>query len=75
MSYNMNLIDAIERGIIHNPNVVNCEYSLLKDGSLEDLELRIGDILDENVKTKVKDEYEQLRKQIISADGIEKILK
>ena len=75
LSYNMNIIDAIQRCIIHNPNVINCEYSLVKDGSLEDLELRIDDILDNNIRSEVKKEYEELRSQISGADGIEKILK
>ena len=50
LSYNMDLLDAIERGIIHNPKVINCEYSLIKDGSLDELELKIDDIIDESKK-------------------------
>lgn len=50
----MDLLEAIERGIIHSPNVVNCEYSLIKDGSLDELKLKIDDIIDENLKKKKK---------------------
>ena len=74
LSYNMDLLDAIERGIIHNPKVINCEYSLIKDGSLDELELKIDDIIDESKKKSKKSEYERIRKEINEADGIDKIL-
>ena len=60
----MDLLDAIERGIIHNPKVINCEYSLIKDGSLDELELKIDDIIDESKKKSKKSEYERIRKEI-----------
>ena len=75
LSYNMDLLEAIKKGIIHNPNVINCEYSLIKDGSLDDLELSIEDITDEKLRIEKRKEYEMLRKEVASADGIEKILK
>ena len=75
LSYNMDLLEAIERGIIHSPNVVNCEYSLIKDGSLDELKLKIDDIIDENLKKEKRREYEKVRREISEADGIDKILK
>ena len=75
LSYNMDLLEAIERGIIHSPNVVNCEYSLIKDGSLDELKLKIDDIIDENLKKEKIREYEKVRREISEADGIDKILK
>ena len=75
LSYNMDLLEAIERGIIHSPNVVNCEYSLIKDGSLDELKLKIDDIIDENLKKEKRREYENVRREISEADGIDKILK
>ena len=75
LSYNMDLLEAIERGIIHSPNVVNCEYSLIKDGSLDELKLKIDDIIDENLKKEKRREYDKVRREISEADGIDKILK
>ncbi len=75
LSANMDLLEAIESGIINNPKVINCEYSLLKDGSLDDLELKIEDIKDENIKQEKKNEYEKLRREVVNADGIDKILR
>ena len=75
LSYNMDLLEAIERGIIHSPNVVNCEYSLIKDGSLDELKLKIDDIIDENLKKEKRREYEKVRREISEADGIDKIIK
>ena len=75
LSYNMNLLEAIQRGIIHNPNVINCEYALSKDGSLDELELKIEDITDENLKSEKRKEYENLRREVESSNGIEQILK
>ena len=74
LSYNMDLLEAIERGIIHSPNVVNCEYSLIKDGSLDELKLKIDDIIDENLKKEKRREYDKVRREISEADGIDKIL-
>ena len=75
LAFNMDLLEAIESEITHNPKVVNCEYSLLKDGSLDELELKIDDIMDENLKLEKKKEYEALRREIESSSGIEQILR
>ena len=75
LACNMNLLDAIEKGIIHNPNVINCEYSLLKEGSLDELKYNIENISNEELKDSKLIEYENLRKEVINSDGIEKILK
>ena len=75
LAFNMDLLEAIESEITHNPKVVNCEYSLLKDGSLDELELKIDDIMDENLKLEKRKEYEALRREIESSSGIEQILR
>ena len=75
LSYKMNLLEAIKRGIVNNPKVINCEYSLIKDGSLEELKIKIEEITDENIKKEKMVKYEKLRKQVSEANGIEKILK
>ncbi len=75
LAFNMDLLEAIESEITHNPKVVNCEYSLLKDGSLDELELKIDDITDENLKLEKRKEYEALRREIESSSGIEQILR
>ena len=75
LAFNMDLLEAIKLNIIHNPKVVNCEYSLLKEGSLDELELKIDDITDENLKLEKRKEYEALRREIESSSGIEQILR
>ena len=75
LAFNMDLLEAIESEITHNPKVINCEYSLLKDGSLDELELKIDDIMDENLKLEKRKEYEALRREIESSSGIEQILR
>ena len=75
LAFNMDLLEAIKLNIIHNPKVVNCEYSLLKDGRLDELELKIDDITDENLKLEKRKEYEALRREIESSSGIEQILR
>ena len=74
ISYYMDLIDAIEKGIVNDLEVINCEYALSKDGSLEKLEYKMNDIVDLEEKDKKIKEYEKIRKSVLAADGIEKIL-
>ena len=74
ISYYMDLIEAIEKGIVNDLEVINCEYALSKDGSLEKLEYKMNDIVDLEEKDKKIKEYEKIRKSVLAADGIEKIL-
>ena len=74
ISYYMDLIEAIEKGIVNDLEVLNCEYALSKDGSLEKLEYKMNDIVDLEEKDKKIKEYEKIRKSVLAADGIEKIL-
>lgn len=75
ISYYMDIIEAIEKGIINDLEVLNCEYALSKDGSLEELKYKIDDIVDLDERDKQTKEYEKIRKSVLAADGIEKILK
>ena len=74
ISYYMDLIEAIEKGIVNDLEVINCEYALSKDGSLEKLEYKMDDIVDLEEKDKKIKEYEKIRRSVLAADGIEKIL-
>ena len=74
ISYYMDIIEAIEKGIINDLEVLNCEYALSKDGSLEELKYKIDEIADLEEKDKQTKEYEKIRKSVLAADGIEKIL-
>ena len=74
ISYCMDLIEAIEKGIVNDLEVLNCEYALSKDDSLENLKYKIDDIFDLEEKEKQTKEYEKIRRSVLAADGIEKIL-
>ena len=74
ISYYMDLIEAIEKGIVNDLEVLNCEYALSKDGSLENLKYKIDDIVDLEEKEKQTKEYEKIRRSVLAADGIERIL-
>ena len=68
------LKEAIQLGMVVNPKVVSCEYNLLTDGSMENLEEQINEIEDENERKKKLEQYDKLRKNLESADGIPEIL-
>ena len=70
----MDIIEAIKMGIIANPKVINCAYSLIKDGSMDELRLSIEDIQDEELKISKRKKYEKLRREVENSNGIEKIL-
>ena len=74
IAINMDIVEAIKLGIVANPKVVNCEYTLLNDEYLEDLKISIDSIVDENIKEEHLKKYEALRKQVANSSGIEKIL-
>ena len=74
MAYNMELIKAIDLGLVNSPVIINCLYSLIADGTMDDLELSIDELLDENIKSTEKAKYEKLRRNVENSDGIEKII-
>ena len=74
LAINMDLEEAIRLGYVMNPKIVQCEYSLEKDGSLERLRERIESIEDENLRTKELAKFEVLRRKVSEADGIEKVI-
>ncbi len=74
LSINMDLEEAIRLGYVMNPKVVQCEYNLEKDGSLERLKEKIENIDDENLRTKELVKFEELRRRVLEADGIEKVI-
>lgn len=74
LAINMDLEEAIRLGYVMNPKIVQCEYSLEKDGSLERLRERIENIEDENLRTKELAKFEVLRRKVSEADGIEKVI-
>ena len=74
MAYNMDLIKAIDLGLVNSPVIINCLYSLIADGTMDDLELSIDDLLDEDIKRAEKAKYEMLRRNVETSDGIEKII-
>ena len=74
LAYNMDIVTAIKLGIIANPKIVNCEYSLISDGSLDDLKLSIDLISDMDKKNEETLKYEKLRRQVENSKGIEQIL-
>ena len=61
--------------MVVNPKVVSCEYNLLTDGSMENLAEQINEIEDENERKKKLEQYDKLRKNLESAEGIPEILK
>ena len=69
------LKEAIQLGMVVNPKVVSCEYNLLTDGSMENLAEQINEIEDENERKKKLEQYDKLRKNLESAEGIPEILK
>ena len=74
IAINMDLVEAIRLGYVVNPRVVNCEYSLISDGSLEDIKLSVDDVKDETLKSELSKKYELLRRNVEKSNGIEKIL-
>lgn len=74
LSINMDVEEAIRLGYVVNPRIINCEYSLMADGSLDNLKMSIDEIQDESLKGEKLYKYEQLRKNVINSQGIEKIL-
>ena len=72
LSYNMDIIEAIKRGIVACPKVVNCIYNLEND--MEDLKFSIEEIKDEKLRDEKLLKYEKIRRVVDSAVGIEQVL-
>lgn len=74
IAMDMDLVEAIKLGLVVNPKIVSCEYSLKEDGRMEDLLEAINSIEDENVRKEKLAKYEQLRRSLDNAQGIPEIL-
>ena len=68
------LKEAIQLGMVVNPKIVSCEYTVLTDGTMENLKEEIDEIADEDEKKKKLEQYDKLRKNLESAEGIPEIL-
>ena len=74
VAMNMSLINAIRMGLVVNPKIVSCEYTLQTDGSLSSLKEKIDSIEDIETRNEKLEEYEKLRRSLSDAKGIEQIL-
>ncbi len=74
IAMNMSLINAIRMGLVVNPKIISCEYSLKTDGSLEELKKKIDNIKDVKEKNEKLEKYEKLRQKLDKAEGILEIL-
>ena len=74
MAMNMSLTNAIRMGLVVNPKLAYCEYSLKTEGLVDKLKDRIEQI--ENVKEKNEEleKYEKFRRSLEEAEGIQEIL-
>ncbi len=75
IAMDMDLVDAIKLGLVVNPKIVSCEYTLKTDGSMENLLEKINFIEDEDIRKEKIEQYEKLRRKLDSAEGIPEILK
>ena len=74
IAMNMSLTNAIRMGLIVNPKIVSCAYSLKEEGSLDRLKDKIDQIEDVQERNEKLEEYEALRRNIENAEGIPQIL-
>ena len=74
IAMNMSLTNAIRMGLVVNPKLVSCAYSLKTDGSLDELKDKIDQIEDVQDRNEKLEEYESLRKNVENAEGIPQIL-
>ena len=70
LAVNLDLVDAIKLRYVVNPKIVNCEYTLLNDGSMDSLQSQIEATGD---KEKIE-KYEQLRRNLDKSKGIDEVL-
>ena len=74
VAMNMSLINAIRMGLVINPKIVSCEYTLQTDGSLDNLKEKIDSIEDVKTRNEELEKYEKLRRSVSDAKGIKQIL-
>ena len=74
IAMNMSLTNAIRMGLVVNPKLVSCAYSLKTDGSLDELKDKIDQIEDVQDRNEKLEEYETLRRNVENAEGIPQIL-
>ena len=74
IAMNMSLTNAIRMGLVVNPKLVSCAYSLKTDGSLEELKDKIDQLEDIQDRNEKLEEYESLRRNVENAEGIPQIL-
>ncbi len=74
VAINMSLTNAIRMGLVVNPKLVSCAYTLKTDGSLDRLKNKIDQIEDIKVRNEKLEKYEKLRRNIDKAEGIPEIL-
>ena len=74
VAMNLSLINAIRMGLVVNPKLVSCAYSLKNDGSLDKLKGQIEQIESIEEKNEKLAQYETLRRNVENAEGIPEIL-
>ena len=74
IAMNISITNAIRMGLVVNPKLVSCAYSLKTDGSLEKLKDKIEQIEDVQARNERLEEYEALRRNVENAEGIPQIL-
>ena len=74
IAMNLSLTNATRMGLVINPKLVSCAYSLKTDGSLDSLKEKINSIEDANDRNKKLEKYEQLRRNLDESEGISKIM-
>ena len=74
IAMNMSLTNAIRMGLVVNPKLVSCAYTLKTDGSLDKLKGQIDQIEDVQERNKKLEKYETLRRNLEEAEGIPEIL-
>ena len=74
IAMNMSLTNAIRMGLVVNPKLVSCAYSLKTDGSIDRLKGKIDQIEDVQDRNEKLEEYESLRRNVENAEGIPEIL-
>ena len=74
VAMNISLTNAIRMGLVVNPKLVSCAYSLKTDGSLDKLKGKIDQIEDVQDRNEKLEEYESLRRNVENAEGILEIL-
>ena len=74
LAYNLDLIDAIKAGYVMNPKIVQCEYNLINDGSLERLLEKVNEITDADKRNYYLNKFEILRRNLNDASGISDII-